>query len=139
MMNASAARGRLRRLRTICLPLPEATEHSEGTPVLDHHARLAAVFRVRHRSFAWFLDNHHGDGLVAVACKAAPGRASRLVSSQSERYYLPPYLRRSGWVGLRLDVGEVDWREVAELVDDSYRLVAPAPLARASPLRRPGP
>ena len=125
MMSAPAAQGRLRRLRAICLAFPEATERSEGTPVLDHHARLAAVFRIRQRSFAWFLDNHHCDGLVAVACKAVPGRATRLVESNGERYYLPPYLRRSGWVGLRLDLGDVDWREVAELAEDSYRLVAP--------------
>jgi predicted DNA-binding protein (MmcQ/YjbR family) len=125
MMDGRAARSRLRRLRAICLALPEATEHTEGTPVLDHHARLAAVFRVRKRSFAWFLDNHHGDGLVALACKTVPGRASLLVGSEGDRYFLPPYLRRSGWVGLRLDLGVVDWREVAELVDDSYRLVAP--------------
>lgn len=128
MMNALAARRRLRRLRVICLALPEATEHTEGTPVLDHHARLAAVFRVHQRSFAWFLDNHHDDGFVAVACKTVPGRASRLVEGDSARYYLPPYLRRSGWVGLRLDLGDVDWREVAELVEDSYRLVAPGRL-----------
>ena len=93
--------------------------------MLDHHARVAVVFRVNRRSFAWFLDNHHGDGLVAVACKAVPGRAAKLVDTEGERYYLPPYLRRSGWVGLRLDVGDVDWREVEELVEDSYRLVAP--------------
>jgi predicted DNA-binding protein (MmcQ/YjbR family) len=130
MMNARAARGRLRKLQVVCLALPETTEHTEGTPVLDHHARLAAVFRVDRRSFAWFLDNHHGDGLVAVACKTMPGRASRLVERDGERYYLPPYLRRSGWVGLRLDHGDVDWREVAELVEDSYRLVAPPRLAR---------
>jgi predicted DNA-binding protein (MmcQ/YjbR family) len=126
MMTSSAARARWRRLRTICLALPGATEHADGTPVLDHHARLAVVFRVRHRSFAWFLDNHHGDGLVAVACKAVPGRASQLIEAEAVRYYLPPYLRRSGWVGLRLDVGRVDWNEVAELVEDSYRLVAPS-------------
>ena len=124
-MNAQAARSRLRRLQTICLALPEATEHTDGTPVLDHHARLAAVFRVHRRSFAWFLDNHHGDGVVALVAKTAPGRASHLIKADGDRYYLPPYLRRSGWVGLRLDVGEVDWREVADLVEDSYRLVAP--------------
>jgi predicted DNA-binding protein (MmcQ/YjbR family) len=127
-MSAPTARARLRRLRTICLSLPEAIEHSQGTPVLDHHARLAVVFRVRQRSFAWFLDNHHGDGLVAVACKAPPGRSSWLVGSDPGRYYLPPYQRRSGWVGLRLDVDPVRWHEVADLVEDSYRLVAPSRL-----------
>jgi phosphoribosylglycinamide formyltransferase-1 len=114
----------LERVRAICLALPAVSEHSDGSPVLDHHARLAAVFRVRGRSFAWFLDNHHGDGRVWTACKAAPGRAAELVSQHPAEYFHPPYLRRAGWVGIRLDVGGVDWDDIEELVEDSYRAVA---------------
>ena len=93
--------------------------------MLDHHARLAAVFRVSGRSFVWFLDNHHGDEQVWIACKAAPGRATELVAQNPGRYFHPPYLRRAGWVGIRLDAGEVDWDDLAELAEESYRAVAP--------------
>jgi phosphoribosylglycinamide formyltransferase-1 len=105
--------------------------------VLDHHARLAAVFRVRGRSFAWFLDNHHGDGRVWVACKAPAVTARELIVRHPERYFEPPYLRRAGWVGLRLDIGDVDWDEVIELVEDSYRSVASRRLLAVLDQRQP--
>jgi predicted DNA-binding protein (MmcQ/YjbR family) len=60
------------------------------------------------------------------------------VASDPERFYLPSYVGPKGWVSLRLDFGSVDWDEVAELVLDSYRLVAPkrlAALASPSPPR----
>ena len=113
----------LERVRGICLGFPGVSEQTGGTPVLDDHARLAAVFRVNRRSFVWFLDNHHGDGRISVTCKAGPGRADALVALDPVRFFQPPYLKRAGWVGLRLD-GEVNWDEVIELVEDSYRVVA---------------
>ena len=42
---------------------------------------------------------------------------------------MPSYLGSRGWVALRLDVGEVDWAEVEDLVTDSYVQVAPKRLA----------
>jgi len=44
---------------------------------------------------------------------------------------MPAYIGSRSWVGLRLDVGEIDWEEVAELVTHSYRLIAPKRLAAA--------
>ena len=58
-----------------------------------------------------------------------PGDNKALVTAQPDRFYLPAYMAHSGWVALRLDVGAVDWEEVAELVACSYRLVAPKRLA----------
>jgi predicted DNA-binding protein (MmcQ/YjbR family) len=81
-----------------------------------------ATFRAKKKVFAYFLDNHHGDGIVAVACKVNPGDNVELVRTQSERFYLPAYIGPRGWVGLRLDGGKVDWEEVKELVTESYRL-----------------
>jgi hypothetical protein len=108
------------RLTRLCLALPEAT----ATPHAQHVA-----FRVRGRTFAWYVEDEHGDGRVAVHCKAAPGENAGLVAADPERFYLPAYTGRRGWVALRLDLGQVDWAEVGELVADSYRLVAPRRLA----------
>jgi predicted DNA-binding protein (MmcQ/YjbR family) len=121
----------LKRARAICLALPGVSEHEGGSPVLEHHARLAAVFRVRGRSFVWFLDNHHGDGRVWVSCKAGPGVADELVSRHPVRYFHPPYLRRAGWLGIRLDLGGEEWELVAELIEGAYRLAAPPRLLAA--------
>jgi phosphoribosylglycinamide formyltransferase-1 len=95
-----------------------------------------AGFTVRKRTFAWYLNDHHGDGIVAIACKTALGENEEMVRREPERYYLPAYIGPKGWVGLRLDRGEVDWEEVAELVAASYCLVAPKKLAQEG-LRRP--
>jgi predicted DNA-binding protein (MmcQ/YjbR family) len=107
---------RLARLTEIALALPEATRQIYGS-----HAQ----FLVRKKTFAYFLDNHHGDGIVAVTCKVLPGDNKLLAEAQPRRFYLPDYLASRGWVGLHLDVGKVDWREVKELLGSSYGLIAP--------------
>ena len=107
---------RLVRLTQICAALPEATRDYNG----QH-----ATFRVRRRTFAYYLDDHHGDGILGVVFKAAWGEHEALVASDPDRFYRAPYLGHKGWVGLRLDRGPVDWEEVAGLVTDSYALVAP--------------
>jgi predicted DNA-binding protein (MmcQ/YjbR family) len=111
---------RLVRLTKICLALPEATTYRHGSH---------AGFLVRKKTFAYFLNDHHGDGIVAVTGKVFPGDNKALAAAQPERFYLPAYLAHSGWVALRLDVGEVDWDEVSELIACSYRLIAPSRLA----------
>lgn len=109
----------LTRLSTICLALPEAERRDSG----DH-----AAFLVRKRTFAYFLNNHHGDGIVSAACKVLPGDNAELVRAQPERFYLPAYVGSRGWVALRLDRGKVDWEEAKELITGSYRLTAPKSL-----------
>lgn len=106
------------RLEKICLALPEAT----GERMADHHA-----FKVKGKTFVWQLNDHHGDGRVAIVCKVAPGVATTLVTAvrgDGARYFIPPYLGPKGWVGMRLE-GAVPWNDVAMLVNDSYRLIAP--------------
>lgn len=88
-----------------------------------------AGFKVRKKTFGYFLNNHHGDGIVAVCFKMAQGDNARLVALDPSRFYLPAYIGPKGWIGLRLDVGKIDWDEVADFVGDSYRLVAPKRLA----------
>jgi hypothetical protein len=116
---------RLEHLREICLPLPEVTER----------AGQHSAFQVRGKTFLYFTDNHHGDGMLALTFKAPPGAQEILVGSAPDRFFVPPYVGHRGWVGLRVDTETVDWDEVADLVVDSYRLLAPRRLAAAA-LRR---
>jgi hypothetical protein len=110
----------LARLRRLCLALPEAHEvEAWGEP----------TFRVRNKLFAMYAaaDNHHGAGRPAVWCKAAPGNQSLMVRGAPGRFFVPPYVGPSGWVGVWLD-RDPDWAEVADLMRDSYRLIAPKKL-----------
>jgi hypothetical protein len=111
---------RLARLTGISKSLPEAVCRRHGSH---------AAFLVRKKTFAYFLNNHHGDGIVAVACRVLPGDNTALVAAQPERFYLPAYVGPRGWVALRLDLGQIDWEEVAELMRGSYLLTAPNRLA----------
>jgi len=120
MPKRSAEDPRLSRLTEIALAFPETTRQIYGS-----HAQ----FLVRKRTFAYFLDNHHGDGIVAVACKVLSGDNKALVEAQPRRFYLPAYIGSRGWVALRLDVGKVDWEEVRELLLGSYTIIAPKRLA----------
>ena len=113
---------RLTKLTGFCLTMPQATRELMG-----RHAG----FSIRKKTFAYFLDDHHGDGIVGISCKVLPGDNKALVASDPARFYMPAYIASKGWVGLRLDVGEVDWDEVKELVTHSYLLVAPKRLAAA--------
>ena len=111
---------RLTRLTGIALALPEVKRVLWGS-----HAQ----FLIRKKTFAYFLDNHHGDGIVGVTGKVLPGDNKALVEAQPRRFYLPAYVASTGWVALRLDFGKIDWDEVKELLHTSYILVAPKKLA----------
>lgn len=111
---------RLTKLTKIALALPEVTRSVHGSH---------AAFQVRNKKFAYFLNNHHGDGIVAVTCKVMPGDNTALVATQPKRFYLPAYVGPRGWVALRLDIGKIDWDEVRELLVCSYQLTAPKKLA----------
>lgn len=115
-MKKAAEEPRLARITKICLALPEATRE-----VMGSHAG----FRVRKKVFAYFLNDHHGDGIVSVCARVLPGDNTALIAAQPERFYLPAYIGPRGWLALRLDRGAVDWKEVAELVKTSYQLAAP--------------
>jgi predicted DNA-binding protein (MmcQ/YjbR family) len=106
----------LRQLSKICLSLPETVRRD-----LNEHAD----FRVRGKVFAYFLNDHHGDGIISVCCKSALGENVDRASREPARFYLPPYIGPRGWFGLRLDGEGVDWSEVRGLLELSYELVAP--------------
>jgi hypothetical protein len=120
------------RLRRVALALPEAHEvEAWGEP----------TFRVRNKLFAMYANatSHHGGGRHAVWCKAAPGNQELMVKSSPDRFFIPPYVGPSGWIGIWLGQG-TEWKEVGVLLEDSWRLVAPKRLvsAQAQPLRARG-
>ena len=106
----------LAHIRQICLALPGTNERlSHGAP----------TFFVRDRkAFVMFMDNHHGDGRLAIWCHAPHGMQGALVEQEPERFFVPPYVGHRGWVGVRLE-RDVDWDQVAEMIEDAYRMVAP--------------
>jgi predicted DNA-binding protein (MmcQ/YjbR family) len=106
---------RLERFTKICLKLPQTEREVRG---------LHAGFKVKKKTFAYFVNNHHGDRIVGVLCKVLPGDNVALIAADPKRFYMPAYVGPRGWVGLRLDVGRVNWAELEELARGSYQLVA---------------
>jgi hypothetical protein len=106
---------RLERFTKICLRLPQTEREVRG---------LHAGFKVKKKTFAYFVNNHHGDGIVGILCKVLPGDNVALIAADPKRFYMPAYVGPRGWVGLRLDVGRVNWAELEELARGSYQLVA---------------
>jgi hypothetical protein len=105
----------LARVRRCCLALPEATERlSHGAPTW---------FAGATKAFVMFLDNHHGDGRLALWCAAPEGDQAELVGEEPHRFFVPPYVGTRGWIGVRLDV-DPDWDEVARMAARAYRQVA---------------
>ncbi len=116
------------RLRTICCGLPEVSER------LSHGA---VTFFVRaKRTVCYLTDDHHGDGRLALICPAPPGVQEEMLGVDADRFFRPPYVGHRGWLGLRLD-RDPDWEEVAALVEEAYRLVAPKVLVRELDRRGP--
>lgn len=111
------------RVRRICLAFPEAHEvEAWGEP----------TFRVRNKLFAMYASasSHHGGGRPAVWCKAGPGNQSLMIQFAPHRFFAPPYVGPSGWVGVWLD-GAVNWAELAEVLRDAYLLTAPKRVSAA--------
>ncbi|MHB8466202.1 MAG: MmcQ/YjbR family DNA-binding protein [Acidimicrobiales bacterium] len=120
MIPPKPRRADVQRLERMCSALPEVviTRH-------DPHSG----FEVRGKKFAWHVVDEHGDGRIALICKAVRGENEVLVASDPTRFFLPKYMAHHGWIGLYLDVGAIDWDEVHELVTDAYLLTAPKKLA----------
>jgi hypothetical protein len=113
------AKDTLERLRQLCLALPETTERlSHGEP----------TWFVRGKKTFVMYANHHHDDRLGFWCAAPDGAQETLVGSAPERFFVPPYVGHRGWLGVRLDVVPVDWDQIADLVTDAYRVVAPRTL-----------
>jgi hypothetical protein len=112
---------RLKKLSAICLALPAAVREDK-----DSHAS----FTVSKKVFAYYLNDHHGDGIVSICCRVLAGDNERLIAANPRKFYMPAYIGPRGWVGLRLDRPTVDWTEVTELVRGSYAQTAPKRLLK---------
>ena len=115
----------LERVRRLCLALPEATE------------------RVSHGESAWFVNkqfamfaDHHHDDRVGVWAAAPENAQARWLDTAPDRFFFPPYVGVRGWIGVYLDLPltgqarQAHWDDLAEIIEDAYRHIAPARLVR---------
>ncbi len=110
----------LARLRSACLALPQTSERpSHGGP----------AFFIREKTcFVMFLDDHHGDGRLAIWCAAPDGVQAEMVETEPDRFFRPPYVGHRGWLGVHLVT--VDDGELRAIVTDAFRTVAPTTVRR---------
>ncbi len=108
-------------VREVCLSFPEAEEF------LSHGS---ASFRVRGKTFASYVINHHGDGRIALWLNAPAGAQELHTRAQPKYFFVPPYVGPRGWLGMMLNKG-LSWKRVAVLVREAYEKVAPRPLIEA--------
>lgn len=109
-------------VRQRCLALPEVTERlSHGSPTWFVRGK---------RSFVMFVGRHHRDPHIAFWAAAPAGAQHEMVAAEPARFFVPPYVGPSGWLGMRLDAEPdgLDWEEVREVITDAYRHVAPKTL-----------
>jgi hypothetical protein len=119
------AKSPVERVRQLCLSLPETSERlSHGQP---------SFFIREKKTFVMYLDNHHGDGRLALWVAAPHGIQEALVESAPEHYFRPPYVGHRGWLGVRLDRG-LAWDDIAGAIEDAYLTVAPKRLIEAAGL-----
>lgn len=106
-LSAPAAQDLLRRVRDLCLALPETSEDLQyGQP----------NWRAGKRSFA--LVQHDGE---VVRLNVRVGTESQHLYTADPRYRIPPYMGHQGWISLALQPEEPDWLEVRSLLRQSYR------------------
>ena len=98
-------------LRRLALALPESCEvEAWGRP----------TFRAGKKIFGIFTGiNEERYSLVFK-----PEATERPALLGDPRFYMPPYWGASGWLALDFTAAAVDWKEVAELLEESYRQVA---------------
>lgn len=106
----------LPRLRKVCLLFPDAHEvESWGAP----------TFRLNNHIFAMYAqaNNGHGDGREGVWIKCTAINQSLMIAANPKRFFFPPYVGPSGWIGVYLD-GRVSWKELAGILRDGYDMTA---------------
>lgn len=120
----------LARVRELCHRLPDVTERpSHGSPTFFVNGK---------RTFAYFLDDHHGDGRLAVWCAAPDGAQAMLVDSDPDGFFLPPYVAHLGWVGVRLD-RDVPWNQIAMVLEAAHQTRYRPPRVKAAARPAGGP
>lgn len=103
------------RLRKICFSLPEAGERfSHGEPTW---------FAGKGKVFAMLDNHHHSSPHLSVWLPQPPDVQETLIAAAPERFFRPPYVGPSGWVGVVLDT-KPDWGMVEQLVREAFMFVA---------------
>jgi phosphoribosylglycinamide formyltransferase-1 len=118
--SVASSKKNLERAIALACKLPEAS----CEPLHSHYQFLA-----KKKTFAYILNNHHGDGILSVCCKLLKGDNQMVIESDPEHCYLPKYIGHQGWVCYRIDVPKIDWEDVEELLKTSYVMCAPKKLA----------
>jgi hypothetical protein len=95
-----------------------------GAVAAGNHFSLEAL----KKRFGWLLNDHHGDGRLAINCKAPKDVAQQLANHAPDRFHIPNYVGHLGWVGLWIDTPQIDWTEVKAVLVGAYRLTAPRKL-----------
>ena len=109
------------RVRELAMALPEADE------VTSHGMPCFGI--VKGKKFAYFTEDHHGDGKIALLVKiSGADEQAALIEMDEDRYYRPAYFG-DGWIGIRLDLGDTDWDAIGEWLRKSWLAVAPKKLA----------
>jgi len=117
LATADARRARL--VKTLSL-LPEIEIQTLG-----EHLGI----RIRKKSLAYYQFDHHGDGMISLVCKSNANEQRRLIQSDPETFFVPDYVGSRGWIGMRLDLDEVDWETAADLLKRGYQEIALRKLA----------
>lgn len=127
----AVVRERRARLAEICETYPETVAIS---PWDNEHLSL----EVAGKRFGYFLYQHFGDdGRSGAVLKAEPGVQESLVNADPGRFWVPAFVGRHGWIGIRLDLEGPDWDVVSDFVRDAWLLAAPKRLRRAIETRSP--
>ncbi len=112
-------------IRKQVIALVEALPEAEAKESGGQHLSL----EVRGKRFGWYLDDHHGDGRLAINCRAPIGESQALAASAPENFHIPKYVGHRGWLGMWLDLPQLDWAEVEGVLVEAYLMTAPKKLA----------
>jgi len=81
--------------------------------------------------FAIIADQHHGEEAIGLLVKASgPDEMTGLIEAQPDVYYWPKYYGASGWLGVKLNRRDVDWDQIREWLERSWRACAPPRLTK---------
>ena len=115
----ATADSRRSHLIKICESFPEVTVEP-----LNEHLKIT----IRKKTLAYYQFDHHGDGMISLACKSNPNDQRRMIRTDPETFFMPDYLGAKGWLGIRLDLAEVDWDTVTQSLQRAYQDLAPKQL-----------
>ena len=116
----------LAQVRTIALGFPEAFEKvSWGRPVFC----APKIFVMYGGSVKTEVKGEYRQYPYSILVKV--DESDRKALEQDTRFFFPAYMGPSGWLGLDLAAKKkVDWAEVRELIDASFRMTAPKKLIK---------